>query len=140
MLLSSPTSLPSMETLSYAVGILAALLGIAPTVRKIRPALRARVLRWDRLDQLLGDPDASPPRQGVLEQVAALRDEVADMRGGQRDTHRLAEQLVPNSGSSWRDAYERDQAHQQQISEAIAEALGIELPPLPPRTMHHPHD
>jgi hypothetical protein len=103
--------------------------------------LRRRVHRWDRLDQLMGDPDTSPPRPGVLEHVAALRDEVADIRGSQETVRRLAAELVPNSGSSWRDAYDRDQAHQHLVNQAIASRLGIELPPLPPRSVRrHHHD
>lgn len=129
-----------LENLSYVGGVLGTLATAAAWSRAIRPALRRRVHRWDRLEQLLGDPDASPPRPGVLEHVSALRAEIADVRGGQETVQRLAAELVPNSGSSWRDAYERDQAHQQAVNEAIAAKLGIDLPPLPPRTVHHHHD
>lgn len=132
----------ALETLSIAGGALGALLTAAAVARRIRPALRRRVHRWDRLDQLMGDPDTSPPRPGVLEHVAALRDEVADVRGSQETVRRLAAELIPNSGSSFRDSYERDQAHQHLVNAAIAARLGIELPPLPPRSVgHHPrHD
>jgi hypothetical protein len=125
--------------MSYFGEALAAVVTIAAIARGVRPALRRRVHRWDRLDQLLGDPDTSPPRAGVLEHIATLRDEVAEVRGAQETVRRLAAELVPNSGSSFRDAYERDQAHQQQVNEAIAEQLGVQLPPLPPRTLHHDH-
>jgi hypothetical protein len=115
-------------------------LTIVALARRIRPMMRRRVHRWDRLDQLMGDPDTSPPRPGVLEHVAALRDEVADMRGSQETVRQLAAELVPNSGSSWRDAYDRDQAYQHLVNIAIAARLGIELPPLPPRSVHRHHD
>ncbi|WP_333745454.1 hypothetical protein [Streptomyces sp. IBSBF 2950] len=121
----------ALETLYYAGGVIGAAITAAAGTRRIRPTLRRRVHRMDRLDQLLGDPTASPPLPGVLEHVAALRDEVADVRG-------VTAELVPNSGSSWRDAYERDQAHQHLVNLAIARALGIELPPQPPR--HRSHD
>ncbi|MDX3298679.1 hypothetical protein PV569_34000 [Streptomyces scabiei] len=127
----------ALEALYYAGGVLGAAITAAAGTRRIRPTLRRRVHRMDRLDQLLGDPTASPPLPGVLEHVAALRNEVADVRGSQETVRRLAAELVPNSGSSWRDAYERDQAHQHLVNLAIARALGIELPPQPPR--HH-HD
>jgi hypothetical protein len=130
----------ALETISFAGGALGTLLTIVALARRIRPMLRRRVHRWDRLDQLMGDPDTSPPRPGVLEHVAALRDEVADMRGSQETVRRLAAELVPNSGSSWRDAYDRDQAHQHLVNTAIAARLGIELPPLPPRSVHRHHD
>ncbi|MHB9861989.1 hypothetical protein [Streptomyces sp. YIM S03343] len=130
----------ALETISIAGGALGTVLTIAAVARSVRPTLRRRVHRWDRLDQLLGDPDTSPPRPGVLEHVAALREEIADVRGSQETVRQLAAELVPNSGSSWRDAYERDQAHQHLVNAAIAARLGIELPPLPPRTVHHHND
>jgi len=139
VLLASPGA-SALVTMSYFGEALAALVTIAAVARGVRPALRRRVHRWDRLDQLLGDPDTSPPRAGVLEHVAALRDELAEVKGGQETVRRLAAELVPNSGSSFRDAYERDQAHQQSVNEAIAQALNIRLPPVPPRTIHHDHD
>ncbi|WP_221305104.1 hypothetical protein [Streptomyces sp. Ag109_O5-1] len=129
----------ALEITSYVGGVLGALVTVTAFIRTVPRVLRRRVHRWDRLDQLLGDPDASPPRAGVLEQVAAIREELADVRGGQETVRALAAELVPNSGSSFRDAYDRDQHHQQQVNEAIAAKLGIELPPLPPRTVHH-HD
>lgn len=130
----------ALVTMSYCGEALAALVTIAAIARGVRPALRRRVHRWDRLDQLLGDQDINPPRAGVLEHVAALRDELAEVKGGQETVRRLAAELVPNSGSSFRDAYERDQAHQQSVNEAIATALNIHLPPRPPRTIHGDHD
>jgi hypothetical protein len=140
VLLASSGNTSALETLSFAGGALGTVLTVLALARRIRPALRRRVHRWDRLDQLLGDPDTSPPRPGVLEHVAALRDEVADVRGGQETVRRLAAELIPNSGSSFRDSYERDQAHQHLVNAAIAARLDIELPPLPPRSVnHHPH-
>lgn len=129
----------ALQTLYYAGGALGFILTASAVTRGIRPVLRRRVHRWDRLDQLLGDPDATPSRPGVLEHVAALREEIADVRGQQETVRKLASELVPNSGSSYRDAYERDQRYQQAVNEAIAAKLGITLPPLPPRTAHHPH-
>jgi hypothetical protein len=126
--------------MSFAGGALGTVLTVAALAHRIRPTLRRRVHRWDRLDQLLGDPDTSPPRPGVLEHVAALREEVADVRGSQETVRALAAELVPNSGSSFRDAYDRDQAHQHLVNQAIAAKLGIELPPLPPRSLRHHHD
>ncbi|MEU2426888.1 hypothetical protein ABZ619_38750 [Streptomyces sp. NPDC007851] len=139
MLLASPGS-SALATMSYLGEALAALVTAAAIVRGVRPALRRRVHRWDRLDLLLGDPDASPPRAGVLEHVAALREDLADVRGRQEAVRQLAAELVPNSGGSYRDAYERDMAYQQEVNRAIAHALGIDLPPLPPRSLHHSHD
>lgn len=139
MLLASPGA-SALVTLSYVGEALAAIVTVGAIARGVRPALRRRVHRWDRLDQLLGDPDTSPPRAGVLEQVAALRDELAEVKGGQETVRRLAAELVPNSGGSYRDAYERDTAYQQSVNEAIARALNIRLPPLPPRTLHHDSD
>lgn len=131
----------ALETLTYAGGALGTVLTIVAIARGIRPMLRRRVHRWDRLDQLLGDPDTSPPRAGVLENLAALRDEVADVKNAQESVQRLAAELVPNHGSSWRDAYERDQAHQHLVNQAIAVRLGISLPPQPPRSSRsHDHD
>lgn len=130
----------ALETMSFAGGALGTVLTVAALAHRIRPTLRRRVHRWDRLDQLLGDPDTSPPRPGVLEHVAALREEVADVRGSQETVRALAAELVPNSGSSFRDAYDRDQAHQHLVNQAIAAKLGIELPPLPPRSLRHHHD
>jgi len=130
----------ALANLSYVGEALGAVLTIAAIVRGVRPALRRRVHRWDRLDQLLGDPDATPARPGVLEHVAALRDEVADVRGQQEAVRALAAELVPNSGSSFRDAYNRDREHQDAVNRAIATRLGVDLPPLPPRTIHHHHD
>lgn len=138
MLLAS-SGASALETLSFAGGALGTVLTVVAIARGIRPMLRRRVHRWDRLDQLLGDPDTSPPRPGVLEHFAALREEVADLRGSQETVQRLAAELVPNSGSSWRDAYDRDQAHQHLVNQAIAARLGIDLPPLPPRTIRHHH-
>ncbi|MFE5037154.1 hypothetical protein [Streptomyces sp. NPDC056683] len=127
--------------MSFAGGALGTVLTVAALARRIRPTLRRRVHRWDRLDQLLGDPDTSPPRPGVLEHLAELREEIADVRGSQETVRTLAAELVPNSGSSFRDAYERDQVHQQLVNRAIAEKLGIELPDLPPRSVRrHHHD
>ncbi|MFF1284311.1 hypothetical protein ACFVY4_26665 [Streptomyces sp. NPDC058299] len=130
----------ALETISFAGGSLGTLVTGAAIARRIRPTLRRRVHRWDRLDQLIGDPDSSPPRPGVLEHVAALRDEVADVRGSQETLHQLAAELVPNSGSTWRDAYNRDQTYQHLVNEAIATRLGITLPPLPPRIVRHHGD
>lgn len=136
MLLAS-SGASALETMSFAGGALGTVLTIAALVRSVRPMLRRRVHRWDRLDQLLGDPDLMPPRPGVLEHVAALREEVADVRGQQEAVRQLAAELVPNSGSSFRDAYDRDMAHQHLVNQAIAARLGIELPPLPPRSVRH---
>jgi hypothetical protein len=130
----------ALETISFAGGALGTVLTVAALARRVRPTLRRRVHRWDRLDQLLGDPDATPPRPGVLEHLAELRDEVADVRGQQEAVRALAAELVPNSGSSFRDAYNRDQEHQHVVNTAIAARLGIELPPLPPRIVRHHHD
>ncbi|NUR01379.1 MAG: hypothetical protein HOY79_34090 [Streptomyces sp.] len=124
---------------AFAEG-LGAVITVAAIVRGIRPMLRRRVHRWDRLDQLLGDPDANPARPGVLEHVAALRDELADVRGQQEAVRALAAELVPNSGSSFRDAYNRDREHQHAVNEAIASSLGVQLPALPPRIIRHHHD
>jgi hypothetical protein len=138
--LASVGSISALETLSFAGGALGLVLTVAALARRIRPALRRRVHRWDRLDQLMGDQDASPPVPGVLEHVAALRSEVADIRGGQETVRALAAELVPNSGSSFRDAYNRDQTYQALVNGAIAARLGIELPPVPPRTVPHDDD
>lgn len=137
MILASAHGIGALQTLYYAGGATGGAITAGALIRHVRPSLRRRVHRWDRLDQLLGDPDATPPRPGVLEHVAALREEVADVHGQQEAVARLAAELVPNSGSSWRDAYERDQAHQQAVNEAIATKLGINMPPPPPRSVHH---
>jgi hypothetical protein len=137
-LASSGTS--ALETISFAGGALGTLLTLAALARRIGPMLRRRVHRWDRLDQLLGDPDSTPPRPGVLEHLAELREEVADVRGSQETVRALAAELVPNSGSSFRDAYDRDQAYQHLVNQAIASKLGIELPPVPPRSVRRHHD
>lgn len=138
MLLAS-TGASALETLSIAGGALTAVITAAGLTLKIRPALRRRVHRMDRLDQLLGDPTANPPIPGVIELVAALRDEVADVRDNQETVRALAAELVPNSGSSFRDAYNRDQTHQNLVNEAIGRALGVTLPDPPPRVVRH-HD
>ncbi|GAA2732340.1 hypothetical protein [Streptomyces nogalater] len=129
----------ALETISVAGGALGTVLTVAALARRIRPTLRRRVHRWDRLDQLLGDPDSTPPRPGVLEHVSALRQEVADVRESQEAVRALAAELVPNSGSSFRDAYNRDATYQQLVNQALAAKLGIELPAPPPRIVSH-HD
>jgi hypothetical protein len=109
----------TIQTLYYGGGALGGGVTLFAIGRALRPAIRRRVHRWDRLDQLLGDPDATPPRPGVLERVEELG--------------RLAAELVPNHGSSYRDEYRRDRDHQNAVNAALAQALGITLPEHPAR-------
>lgn len=121
----------ALQSLYYAGGALGLVLALAGIAFKTRAWLRRRVHRWDRLEEVLGDPDAVPPRPGVLERMDDLSQRVGEHTALLDGLGKLAAELVPNHGSSYRDEYRRDRDYQREVNAAIAAKLGIVLPAAP---------